>query len=79
MSDDQKREFAMIAKNSGLSIGLALTMAVFIFFGGRELGKMEAELNAHKDLTNVKFEGIKDDIADIKATQTIILDAVTKE
>jgi hypothetical protein len=74
---DQKQELSMIAKNSGLSIGLVLTVSVFIFFGGRSLGKMEAELEAHKELNRVQFGAIAEDVREIKATQVVILKAVT--
>ena len=72
-------ELTMIAKNSGLSIGLGLTLAVFIFFGGRELGKLEANLDAHELLNTVQFDEIKSDISEIKQTQSLILKSVTEK
>lgn len=78
MSNGERNELTMIAKNSGLSIGLGLTLAVFIFFGGRELGKLEASLRAHETLNSVQFTEIKDDIQEIKDDQKEILLEVRK-
>lgn len=79
MGNGERNELTMIAKNSGLSIGLGLTLSVFIFFGGRELGKLESSLEAHERLNAVQFEELKQDISEIKGTQAVILKAVTSQ
>ena len=58
MNAHDKREWMMIAKNTGLSIGVFFVLAVAIFFGGVSLGKVETKIETHESLDS--HEGTKD-------------------
>lgn len=40
----------LVAKNSGITIGLAITIATFLFFGGMTLGSINTSLDSHQSL-----------------------------
>ena len=78
----------LIAKNSGVSIGLGITLAVFVFFGGMSLGSLNANLDNHEMLeihkgadklyvprteVELQFEAMQSDIEEIKTTQNLML------
>lgn len=43
-------EMQLIAKNSGMSIGLFITFGLFIFFGGMALGSIRTTIETHENL-----------------------------
>jgi len=45
-----KENMQLIAKNSGLSIGLVITLASFMFFGGMALGSIRTTMETHEKL-----------------------------
>lgn len=84
---------AMIAKNSGVSIGLAVILGTFIFMGGMALGSIRTTVEAHQLLethegahslfiprteATLQFDAMQKDIEEIKATQLKILIEVRK-
>lgn len=81
-------EMQLIAKNSGVSIGLVITLAVFVFFGGMSLGRLNANLENHEMLeihkgadkiyvprteVELQFKVMQNDINQIKKTQAEML------
>lgn len=86
-------QMTLIAKSSGLSIGLAVTLGVFIFWGGLRLGSLQAKQLAHEELAThkgvpelfvpkseieLRFKAMEENIKEIKATQKEILQEVRK-
>lgn len=80
-----------IAKSTSLSIGLVITLAIGVFFGGVALGKIEARVKAHEILEshegtkklyvpkgeiNLQFISFQRQLDDLKAGQVIILEEI---
>ena len=91
--DNFKNEIMTIAKNSSLSIGLAITLAIAIFFGARWLGATEMKIENHEQLdthegtmqlfvpkgeVKLQFEYIERELKEIKETQKQILKELRK-
>jgi hypothetical protein len=91
MNAHNKREIMTIAKNTTLSVGLFITLAVAIFFGGKALGAMEERVQAHEDLeahegtkalfvpkgeVDLQFQSVQRQLNDLQAGQKEILKEV---
>lgn len=78
----------LIAKNTGMSIGIFLTFCVFVFYGGERIGNYNARLDIHEGLqthkgtselfvprseVELQFKAMRSDIEEIKETQQLIL------
>ena len=81
-------DMQLIAKNSGMSIGLFITFGAFLFFGGAKMGRLEERMETHQELqthkgaselfvprteVELQFVDIQTDIQEIKDTQKLIL------
>ena len=81
-------DIGLIAKNSGISIGLVITLSIAIFWGGVSLGSIRTSLENHEELemhsgttkvyvprteVEMQFKSMQSDIKDIKDTQRLIL------
>lgn len=62
MNETNKKEGAMIAKNSWISIGLALTifasLVTYAVFNERRLATLEALIETHRQNKSIHYEGL---------------------